>query len=97
MSPNAQSFNPHRDPRPGPPKVGHTVVSARMDDALVRELDDLARRTGRSRGFYLRAALQEMLPVLRERYWAHDVQTRRDELHTFNELTKHLDDNHRGN
>lgn len=68
-----------------------------MDDDLVRELDDLARRTGRSRGFYLRAALQEMLPVLRERYWAHDVQARRDELHTFNELTKHLDDNHRSN
>lgn len=91
MSPSAHPFNPHRDPRPGPPRVGHTVVSARMDDDLVRELDELAQRTGRSRGFYLRAALQEMLPVLRERYWAHDVETRRNELHTFNELTKQLE------
>ena len=63
-----------------------------MDDDLVRELDELARRPERSRDFYLRAALPEMLPVLCERYWAHDVETRRNELHTFNELTKQLED-----
>ncbi|MGP9615020.1 ribbon-helix-helix protein, CopG family [Brachybacterium sp. AOP42-B2-9] len=90
MSLNQNSFDPHRDHRSGAPRVGYKVVSARMDDELVHELDALARHTGRSRGFYLRAALQEMLPVLKERYWHHDVETRQAELNEYNRFMEEL-------
>ncbi|MGP9615246.1 ribbon-helix-helix protein, CopG family, partial [Brachybacterium sp. AOP42-B2-9] len=90
MSPNQNSFDPHRDHRNGIPRVGYKVVSARMDDELVHELDALARHTGRSRGFYLRAALQEMLPVLKERYWHHDIKTRQAELNEYNHFMEEL-------
>lgn len=63
---------------------GSTVVSARLDAELVHELDQLAARTGRSRGFYLRAAIQEMLPVLKEKYWEHDVTSRQHEVNKLN-------------
>lgn len=87
MTDERDSFDPHRIARDSP---RDKVVSARMNDQLIAELDELVRRTGRSRGFYLRAALEEMLPVLKERYWAHDVETRRDELAEFSALAEQL-------
>lgn len=50
------------------------VVSVRLDRALVDKLDALVRRTGRSRGFYLREAIELALPTLESRYWAHEVE-----------------------
>lgn len=86
------SFDPHHIQRGEFPRTRDKVVSARMSEPLINELDELVRRTGRSRGFYLRAALEEMLPILKERYWAHDVETRRDELAAFNALAEQLRD-----
>ncbi|AEX68056.1 ribbon-helix-helix protein, CopG family [Corynebacterium diphtheriae] len=42
------------------------VTSVRVDPELVDRLDALAKRTGRSRGAYLRMALWAMLPQLDE-------------------------------
>lgn len=39
-------------------------------------LDALVARTGRSRGFYLRTAIADMLPALEAQYWAHEATTR---------------------
>ena len=89
MTRENDSFEPHRIARAA---ARDKVVSARMNDQLVAELDELVRRTGRSRGFYLRAALEEMLPVLKERYWAHDIESRRNELAEFNTLAQQLRD-----
>ncbi len=36
-------------------------------------LEALAKRTGRTKSFYLAEALDEHLDELEERYWAHDV------------------------
>lgn len=90
MTRERDTFDPHRIERGEFPRARDKVVSARMDSALIEELDKLAHHTGRSRGFYLRAALEEMLPVLKERYWAHDVESRRDELTEFMTLAEQL-------
>lgn len=49
------------------------VVSVRLPDDLIKLLDSLVKRTGRSRGFYIREALLEAFPKIEERYWAHGV------------------------
>lgn len=86
------AFDPHHIERAEFPRARDKVVSARMNPQLIDELDELVQRTGRSRGFYLRAALEEMLPILKERYWAHDVESRRNELAEFNALAQQLRD-----
>lgn len=43
------------------------VVSVRLAPDIEGRLNDLAERTGRSRGFYLRLALEAMLPELERR------------------------------
>ncbi|QGU05906.1 ribbon-helix-helix domain-containing protein [Corynebacterium comes] len=46
------------------PQQPSRVVSVRLDTATIARLDRLAERTSRSRGFYLKAAIQAMLPVM---------------------------------
>lgn len=41
-----------------------------------QRLEALARRTGRTKSFYVAEALDAHLDELEERYWAHDVITR---------------------
>lgn len=45
------------------------VISVRVEPELVDRLDALAKRTGRSRGAYLRMALWAMLPQLEKIHW----------------------------
>lgn len=45
------------------------VVSVRLPPDLIRRLDALAERTGRSRGTYLRMAVRSMLPALEQQHW----------------------------
>ncbi len=61
-------------------KASQPVVSVRLNKPLVQRLDALVERTGRSRGFYLRAAIESLLPVLEARYWAHEATDRADQL-----------------
>ncbi|MBK9158602.1 MAG: ribbon-helix-helix domain-containing protein [Propionibacteriaceae bacterium] len=56
--------------------IGTPVVSVRLNRDLVRRLDALVARTGRSRGFYLRTAIADMLPALEAHYWAHEAVNR---------------------
>ena len=49
------------------------VVSVRLDTETIARLDRLAERTSRSRGFYLKAAIQAMLPVLEENFWTQQA------------------------
>ncbi|MGL4743040.1 MAG: type II toxin-antitoxin system RelB family antitoxin [Dermatophilaceae bacterium] len=48
-------------------------ISVRLMPEDERRLDDLARRTGRSKTFYVREAIHEHLDDLEERYWADQV------------------------
>ena len=58
------THSPHRSSR---------VVSVRLDSDTIARLDRLAERTSRSRGFYLKAAIQAMLPALEENYWTQQA------------------------
>ncbi|GLI32546.1 MULTISPECIES: ribbon-helix-helix domain-containing protein [Actinomycetes] len=87
----SQIYEPANEKR-GLERLGDKVVSVRMDSELVAELDRLAQHTGRSRGFYLRAAVQEMLPVLKERYWHHDTESRSQELDKYSRFMDQLHD-----
>ncbi|MFQ6486125.1 ribbon-helix-helix domain-containing protein [Brachybacterium epidermidis] len=84
-----REYEPANEKR-GLERIGQKVVSVRMDTELIEELDALAARTGRSRGFYLRAAVQEMIPVLKERYWHHDTETRQEQLDKYNRFMDQL-------
>lgn len=44
------------------------VVSVRLDDTLIAQLDELAERTGRSRSVYIKRALEIALPRLEQEY-----------------------------
>lgn len=57
------------------PRRSSRVVSVRLDTETIARLDRLAQRTSRSRGFYLKAAIQAMLPVLEENYWTQQATT----------------------
>lgn len=56
------------------PHPSGKVVSVRLDPQTEQRLNELSRRTGRSRGFYLRLALETMLPELEKRYWSQTVE-----------------------
>ena len=45
------------------------VISVRLEPELIKRLDALAERTGRSRGTYLRMALWAALPQLEKTHW----------------------------
>ncbi|HWD60980.1 MAG TPA: DUF6290 family protein [Humibacter sp.] len=49
------------------------AISIRLAPEDESRLDELARRTGRSKTFYVREALHEHLDDLEERYWADSV------------------------
>ncbi|GAA4826470.1 ribbon-helix-helix protein, CopG family [Tomitella cavernea] len=45
------------------------VVSVRLAEETIDRLDALAARTRRSRGLYLKLAIQAMLPSLEREHW----------------------------
>lgn len=52
------------------------AVSFRLNADEERRLDALSKRTGRSKSFYVREALQEHLENLEDAYAAHDAYVR---------------------
>ena len=54
-------------------RKGSRVVSVRLNSETIARLDQLAERTSRSRGFYLKAAIQAMLPAVVENYWSQQA------------------------
>lgn len=53
-----------------------SAMSIRLSDDEIHRLEKLAARTGRSKTFYVREAVQQHLAELEERYWADDVVDR---------------------
>ncbi len=49
------------------------TVAIRLTDDQQRRLDALAARTGRTRSFYVKEAIEQHLDELEERYWADQV------------------------
>lgn len=68
------------------------VVSVRLAPDIEKRLNDLAERTGRSRGFYLRLALEAMLPELERDHWAQAAREYESDLlmDRFREITASL-------
>ena len=68
------------------------VVSVRLAPDIEKRLNDLAERTGRSRGFYLRLALEAMLPELEKDHWNQAAKEYEDNLFMdrFREITAAL-------
>lgn len=56
------------------------MVSVRLDAESIDRLDRLAERTSRSRGFYLKAAIQAMLPSMEENYWTQQASEYEDSV-----------------
>lgn len=52
------------------------TVAVRLTKELQERLDALAPRTGRSRYFYVKQAIEQHLDELEERFWADDVVAR---------------------
>ncbi|GAA1345968.1 RHH-type rel operon transcriptional repressor/antitoxin RelB [Arthrobacter roseus] len=52
------------------------TVAVRLTVEQQDRLDALAARTGRSRSFYVKEAIEQHLDELEERYWADEVVAR---------------------
>lgn len=74
------------------PHPSGRVVSVRLTADIEKRLNELAERTGRSRGFYLRLALEAMLPELERGHWAHAAREYESDLlmDRFREITSGL-------
>lgn len=48
-------------------------IAVRLTEDQEKRLDALAARTGRSRSFYVKEALETHLDELEERFWADEV------------------------
>jgi len=48
-------------------------IAVRLTEEQEKRLDALAARTGRSRSFYVKEALETHLDELEERFWADEV------------------------
>jgi RHH-type rel operon transcriptional repressor/antitoxin RelB len=68
------------------------VVSVRLPPDIIKRIDALAEHTGRSRGLYIRLALNAFLPQLEEDHW--NQKTARYEREGFDrdfaQITTHL-------
>ncbi|MCW2749461.1 MAG: hypothetical protein JWR83_571 [Aeromicrobium sp.] len=52
------------------------TVAVRLSEDVQRRLDALAARTGRTRSFYVKEAIELHLDELEERFWADEIITR---------------------
>ena len=62
------------------PRRSSRVVSVRLRTETIARLDRLAEHTSRNRGFYLKAAIEAMLPTLEENYWTQQATTYEDSI-----------------
>jgi RHH-type transcriptional regulator, rel operon repressor / antitoxin RelB len=71
-----------------------TAVSLRLPEELKMRLDRLARRTGRSKTFYMVEAISEKLEDLEDLYLAEQrtlaLRAKRSKTHTIDEVEKRL-------
>lgn len=56
------------------------VVSVRLDRDLLMRVDRLAEHTGRSRGWYLRRAIEACLPAFEGECWKHNIEDEQRQL-----------------
>lgn len=75
----------------------HAVVSVRLADEFIERLDALCEQTSRTRGFYLRLAIETMVPVLEREHWhqrAAQFEEQTIETEFYRIMTAALDDKH---
>jgi RHH-type rel operon transcriptional repressor/antitoxin RelB len=69
-------------------------ISIRLPDEINERLDFLARQTGRTKAFYIREALAEMIDHLEDYYLAADILERirkgKESTHSATEVRKDL-------
>jgi RHH-type rel operon transcriptional repressor/antitoxin RelB len=69
-------------------------LSIRLPDEINERLDFLARQTGRTKAFYIREALAEMIDDLEDYYLAADILERirkgKESTHSATEVRKDL-------
>jgi RHH-type transcriptional regulator, rel operon repressor / antitoxin RelB len=70
------------------------ATSVRLDEALERRLDELARRTGRTKAYYLRELVQRGLDDLEDYYLAAETMERvrkgEEKVHSSDEVRRDL-------
>ena len=67
------------------------MLSLRLDPDVERRLDELARKTGRTKSFYARELIEENLEDLEDRYLAEARLEKRRTPLTSREVRKELD------
>lgn len=66
------------------------MFSLRLDPDIERRLDELARRTGRTKSFYARELIEENLEDLEDRYLAEARLEKRSPTLTSSQVRKRL-------
>ena len=70
------------------------MLAIRLPDGIDKRLEKLARRTGRTKSFYVRSAILQYLEDMEDLYMAHEVseRVRRGEEQTYplEEVVKRL-------
>lgn len=66
------------------------MLSLRLDPNVERRLDELARKTGRTKSFYIRELIEENLEDLEDRYIAEARLEKRGPTLTSRQVRKEL-------
>lgn len=76
------------------PEKSDQLIGIRIPKSVKDRLDVLARKTGRTRTFYIRQALLEHLDDLEDRYMAQEVLSRvkkgEEELYSLDDVERDL-------
>lgn len=66
------------------------MIAVRREKDIENRLDRLAKRTGRTKTFYVREAISENLEDIEDAYIAKKRLKSQGETHTLDEVEKHL-------
>jgi RHH-type rel operon transcriptional repressor/antitoxin RelB len=68
-----------------------TMLSIRLDPGIERRLSELAKRTGRTKSYYVRELIEGNIEDLEDRYLAEARLEKRRSPLTSRQVRKHLD------
>lgn len=66
------------------------MLAIRLKPELEKRLEELAQKTGRTKTFYAREAIEQHLEDLEDYYLAHEVMKNPGKIHTSEEAKREL-------